>query len=138
MIIFYVVENEKEFKFNTTDKISDVKNALIKELKLNTEYIDLIFVVERPIRNLGHFNIEKGVMSRVMDQYELSRFGLKDNVTLNIGYKAIDNYKPFDSTHKKVHKKVHMNHLKKKEDAVKIVPKEATFKLDSEDDFPSL
>ena len=69
MIIFYVVENEKEFQFNLTDKISDVKNTLIKELELKTLYIDLHFLVERPIRNLGHFNIEKGVMSRVMDHF---------------------------------------------------------------------
>lgn len=133
MIIFYAVENEKEFRFNLTDKISDVKNTLIKELELKSQYIDLLFLVERPIRNLGHFNIEKGVMSRVMDQYELSKFGLKDNMTLNIGYKSVDNYQPFDSTRKKVS----MNHLKKTEN-VRVVPKEATFKLDSEEDFPSL
>tara|TARA_Y100001958_G_C21232385_1_gene558276 strand:+ start:1822 stop:2214 length:393 start_codon:yes stop_codon:yes gene_type:complete len=130
MIIFYVVEDEKEFQFNLTDKILDVKNALIKDLELKAPYIDLLFLVERPIRNIGHFNIEKGVMSRVMDQYELSRFGLKDNMTLNIGYKLVDNYKPFDATRKRVN-------LKKKEE-MRIVPKEATFKLDSEDDFPSL
>ena len=130
MIIFYAVENEREFKFNLTDKILDVKNTLIKDLELKSPYIDLLFLVERPIRNMGHFNIEKGVMSRVMDQYELSRFGLKDNMTLNIGYKLVDNYQPFDATRKRVN-------LKKKEE-VPVVPKEATFKLDSEDDFPSL
>jgi hypothetical protein len=130
MIIFYVVEDEKEFQFNLTDKISDVKNTLIKDLELKVSYIDLLFIVERPIRNLGHFNIEKGLMSRVMDQYELSRFGLKDNMTLNIGYKLVDNYQPFDATRKRVN-------LKKKED-LPVVPKEANFNLDSEDDFPSL
>jgi len=130
MIIFYVVEDEKEFQFNLTDKISDVKNTLIKDLELKKPYIDLLFLVERPIRNIGHFNIEKGVMSRVMDQYELSRFGLKDNMTLNVGYKLVDNYQPFDVTRKRVK-------LKKKEE-IDVVPKEATFKLDSEDDFPSL
>ena len=130
MIIFYVVEDEKEFQFNLTDKISDVKNTLIKDLELKASYIDLLFIVERPIRNLGHFNIEKGLMSRVMDQYELSRFGLKDNMTLNVGYKLVDNYQPFDVTRKRVK-------LKKKEE-IDVVPKEATFKLDSEDDFPSL
>ena len=130
MIIFYVVEDEKEFQFNLTDKISDVKNTLIKDLELKVSYIDLLFIVERPIRNLGHFNIEKGLMSRVMDQYELSRFGLKDNMTLNIGYKLVDNYQPFDATRKRVN-------LKKKEE-MPVVSKEATFKLDSEDDFPSL
>jgi len=130
MIIFYAVENEKEFQFNLTDKISDVKNTLIKDLELKTQYIDLLFLVERPIRNLGSFNVEKGVMSRVMDQYELSRFGLKDNMTLNIGYKLVDNYKQFDTTRKRVN-------LKKKED-LPVVPKEANFKLESEDDFPSL
>ena len=130
MIIFYAVENEKEFQFNTTDKISDVKSTLIKELDLKAEYIDLIFLVERPIRTLGCFNIEKGTMSRVMDQYELSRLGLKDNMTLNIGYKVVDNYKPFKQQKKQIH-------LHKKE-GHDIVPKEATFKLESEDDFPSL
>jgi hypothetical protein len=132
MIIFYAVENEKEFKFNTTDKISDVKDTLIKELNLTAEYIDLIFLVERPIRTMGCFNIEKGEMSQVMDQYELSRFGLKDNMTLNIGYKVVDNYKPYKAPIKPRQFNLH------KKEGYRVVPQEAIFKLDSEDDFPSL
>ena len=41
---------------------------------LNCKYIDLNILIERPIRGLGKFNLEKGKFPRTFDNYILDRW----------------------------------------------------------------
>ena len=54
MITFTIKYNETENKadMKDTDSMLDLKKLIIENLKLDTEYIDLDFKIERPIRGL--------------------------------------------------------------------------------------
>ena len=61
MITFTIKYNETENKadMKDTDSMLDLKKLIIENLSLDTEYIDLDFKIERPIRGLGKMNLEK-------------------------------------------------------------------------------
>lgn len=90
MPIFCV--NDTEFEFTGDQTLLDVKKHLIKELTLPCRYIDLTFVMEKPMRVLGKFNVEAGKVPRPLDSKCLDEFAFRDKVTVTL--KEISDYDP--------------------------------------------
>lgn len=149
MITFLVNKDdtEKTFECSLEDSILSLKNKIIQDFDLSCEYVDIDFQLERPIRSLGKFNLESGILPRPLDNYTFDRYGL-DGKTVNATFYLVEGY-----DHKKYSKKFskksnHINILKKREE-MKIdenfeksyglnKDKNIDFNLNSETDFPSL
>ena len=82
MPIFCV--NDTEFEFTGDQTMLDVKKHIINELTLPCPYIDLTFVMEKPMRVLGKFNVEPGKVPRPLDSKCLDEFAFRDKVTLTV------------------------------------------------------
>lgn len=136
MITFIIHGNgiEKTFTCNINDSILSLKNDIIKEFELTSGYVDLDFQLERPIRELGKFNLESGVIPRTLDNYNFDRYGLEGK-TVNANYVEIDNYLPVKKYTKSI-KHVNLSQKYKRERENKI--EEKSFNINSEEDFPSL
>lgn len=121
------VKKEYSLPINTT--IEELKNKIISDFELSVKYIDIDFLLERPIRTLGLFNVEPGILARPLDMYPLERFGLAGrNVTIT--FNEVDNYTPFKNNRGKI--KLRRNIEDKKETNT------PNFNLESETDFPTL
>lgn len=147
MITFLVNKDDKEktFECSLEDSILSLKNKIIQDFDLSCDYIDIDFQLERPIRSLGKFNLESGILPRPLDNYTFDRYGL-DGKTVNATFHIVEDY-----DHKKYSKKFskkynHINVLKTREE-MKIdenfeksynESKNIKFNLNSEKDFPSL
>lgn len=133
MITFIIHGNglEKTFTCNTNDSILSLKDDIIKEFELKCDYIDLDFQLERPIRELGKFNLESGVIPRTLDTYNFDRYGL-DNKTINAEYIEVADYTP--KKYNKIIRHVNLSQKYQRENKVE----EQSFNINSEEDFPSL
>ena len=135
----------KTFECSLEDSILSLKNKIIQDFDLSCDYIDIDFQLERPIRSLGKFNLESGILPRPLDNYTFDRYGL-DGKTVNATFHIVEDY-----DHKKYSKKFskkynHINVLKTREE-MEIdenfeksynESKNINFNLNSETDFPSL
>jgi hypothetical protein len=90
MIIFCV--NEEELPMNETSTILDLKQEIIKKYKLSTKYIDLVFLMDKPSRILGKFNVEPGKVARPFDRHRLDKFAFKDKI--RVEYSQVEGYEP--------------------------------------------
>jgi len=90
MVTFVV--NGQDIECELTDTILKVKQNIIKQLDLSCKYIDLLFVLDKPMRVLGKFNVEPGKLPRTLDNYKLDRFAFKGSVKLEI--EEITDYDP--------------------------------------------
>ena len=147
MITFTIEKNDKNCDIECTleDTIYILKQKIIKSFDLQCKYVDIDFKLERPIRSLGKFNLESGVLPRSLDNYTFDRYGL-DGKTVNATFHIVEDY-----DHKKYSKKFskkynHINVLKTREE-MKIdenfeksynESKNIKFNLNSEKDFPTL
>ena len=134
MIQFLITKDDitKEIECTLQDSISSLKTTIIQEFNLNCKYIDIDFQLERPIRSLGKFNLESGILPRSLDTYTFDRYGL-DGKEVSATFHEVDDYEP-----KKYDKKFkHVNIMKKKE-LMTDSNGEVLFDITSEDDFPSL
>ena len=61
-----------------TDDITllDAKKEIMKQCNVDKPYIDIKYILEKPIRILGKFNVEPGVVPRTLDRYKLERFAV--------------------------------------------------------------
>ena len=141
MVSFQVsYENEiKELKCDMTETITFVKERIKQEFDIDSNmYIDINITLERPIRSLGKFNVDRGIMPRTMDRYELNRFELEGRtIPVSVILVMMKEVKPI------VHrKKSQMNYTINKssfDTGKKIQTIETpTFDIGSLDDFPSL
>ena len=132
--------NIKEIKCNNEEKIIDLKKKITKEYNLNVDYIDLIFELEKPIRAIGKFNLESGLMPRTFDNYKLEKWNL-ENKEINIIFKEVDDY--VEEKYIPIKKK-NNNTLGYRPPSSNInsgesfIKKKPEYKLDSNEDFPSL
>lgn len=129
--VINVTKNDitEEYSLPITTTIQELKNKIITDFELSVKYIDIDFLLERPIRTLGLFNVEPGVLARPLDIYPLERFGLKGrNVTIT--FLEVDNYTPFKNNRGKIN--LNRKVIEKKESNT------PSFNLDSETDFPTL
>ena len=78
MIQFLITKDDitKEIECTLQDSISSLKTTIIQEFNLKCKYIDIDFQLERPIRSLGKFNLESGILPRSLDAYKFDRYGL--------------------------------------------------------------
>ena len=120
---------KKEYSLPINNTIEELKNKIISDFKLSVKYIDIDFLLDRPIRTLGLFNVEPGILARPLDMYPLERFGLAGrNVTIT--FIEVDNYTPFKNNRGKIN--LRRNVEDKKETNT------PNFNLESETDFPTL
>ena len=137
MINFIITKDDitKNFECSMEDSILSLKNKIIQEFNLSTNYIDLEFILERPIRSLGKFNLESGVIPRPLDSYKFDRYGL-DGKTVNATYHIVNDFKP--EKYERRFKHVDLSQKYKNEKLDKIETEENNFDINSESDFPSL
>ena len=143
MTLFKITYNNeiKKINCNNEDKIIDLKKNIIKEYNLNVKYIDLIFELEKPIRAIGKFNLESGLMPRTFDNSKLDKWNL-ENKEINILFKEVDDY--VEDTFLPIIKKT--NNISSGyrhpscniESGQSFIRQQPEYKLDSNDDFPSL
>ena len=137
MIQFLITKDDitKEFKCSLEDSISSLKTEIIKEFNVTCGYVDIDFQLERPIRSLGKFNLESGILPRSLDSYTFDRYGL-DGKEVNATFHEVVDYesKKYDKTFK------HVNITKKYSigDGQVKREQENTFDITSELDFPPL
>ena len=134
MITFLIHKDDTNKKIECTleDSISSLKKTIMKEFNLTGNYIDIDFQLERPIRSLGKFNLESGILPRSLDNYTFNRYGL-DGRTIDAIFHEVHDYEP-----KKYDKKFkHVNIIKRKEGGETTVI-EPIFDIQSEKDFPPL
>ena len=81
MITFKVDHEDKIFvcTMKPENTIEDVKNSIRTHYEIPSHlYIDVEICLDRPIRSLGKFNVDIGVMPRTMDRYSLDRFEMDE------------------------------------------------------------
>ena len=137
MITFNITKDDitKEIQCTLKDNISSLKGTIIKEFNLTCKYIDIDFQLERPIRSLGKFNLESGILPRSLDTYTFDRYGL-DGKEVTATFHEVEDYEP-----KKYDKKFkHVNSMKRRESKGVTIndDDEPIFDITSENDFPSL
>jgi hypothetical protein len=118
----------KEIEISNDSTIENLKDTIKSEFSIHN-YIDIDFTIDKPMRVLGKFNVEPGVLPRTFDRYELDKFGIKDEIALTF-HEVLD-YTPFT----KVKKEINLKRYSKDKEDTKETPK---FNINSEDDFPKL
>jgi len=134
-------EETKEIECVENDTILILKKKIIEDFKLVVKYIDLNFTIDRPIRSLGKFNLDIGMMPRTFDNYTLDRWELS-NRDLKCTFEEVEGHDP--SIRKSFIKKANIgayippsraNEIKTGDEYVR---EEANYTLDSNEDFPAL
>ena len=128
MITFNITKDDitKEIQCTLKDNISSLKGTIIKEFNLTCKYIDIDFLLDRPIRTLGKFNVEAGILPRPLDIYKLERFGIGGR-TIHATFNEVKDYTP----HLNSNTRIRTRSKEKKED-------QKGYDLTSNDDFPKL
>lgn len=135
MITFTIKKDDtiKTFECTLEDSIIILKKKIISEFNLNVTYIDIEFQLERPIREMGKFNLESGIIPRPLDGYTFDRYGL-DGKNVTATFHEVLDYQPkkYERSFK------HVNLSQKYKEQNDNQKNEQVFNLESEDDFPSL
>ncbi len=95
MVNFTVMKDEitKEYECQPSETILQFKEKIHKDFELkHNEYVDLEFVLETPLRVLGKFNVESGVVPRTMDRYTLERYAFGDK-NIQTTFHIVQNFK---------------------------------------------
>ena len=80
MIRFSVSKDEINHVYECDPKetILQLKDKIKKDYDLEgNDYVDIEFLLEKPIRSLGKFNVEPGILPRTMDRYAFNRYELE-------------------------------------------------------------
>jgi len=130
-VCFIVSKNDVKETFTISPNITiESLKEKIKELYNITTYIDIDFQIEKPMRVIGKFNVEPGILPRTFDRYELNKFGIKGEI--NLTFYPVSDYTPFKNTTKNINfKKYRVNKEDKPLD-------NSTFNIQSETEFPKL
>ena len=126
---FKVIKDDvvKEFTIEVKTTIEDLKNMIKDEYNI-LSYIDIDFQIEKPMRVLGKFNVEPGILARTFDRYELDKFGIKDEI--NLTFHEVKDYTPQSLSKNKINL-TRLTSLTNNDDRV-------DFNINSEEDFPKL
>ncbi len=117
----------KEINVDANTSIEGLKETIKEEYEI-LSYIDIDFQIEKPMRVLGKFNVEPGILARTFDRYELEKFGIKGEI--NLTFYEVKGYTPYRNNSIKLDlKKYSIGSL---EDTT------ANFNIDSDADFPKL
>jgi hypothetical protein len=89
-VVFNINENKVILNIDLKKTLLQLKKFIIvKYLNNDCEYIDIININNKVIKNFGKMYLELGVVPRIFDNYELERF-FNDNEEFNIKYKIVD------------------------------------------------
>tara|TARA_Y100000996_G_scaffold165253_1_gene128392 strand:+ start:116 stop:517 length:402 start_codon:yes stop_codon:yes gene_type:complete len=127
--ILEIDEAKKKYEFPLSETIISIKGKIIEDNNLKCKYIDIDFLLDRPIRTLGNFNLEPGILPRTFDIYPLERFGGIDERTITIRIIEIKDYTPSRVRRDKIN--LHKYSTEEKSEQEK-------YNLNSEEDFPKL
>jgi len=152
MVQFQV--NDKLLEFSNNDSLLHVRKEIMKEFGLTCPYVDIKYILDKPIRILGKFNVEPGTVPRTLDRYTLERFAFKD--ILNVEFTEVIDYDPTKLNRMKlmsggrgrglggINKSAYVPPSTRKESTFDhentelSMTVDPSFVLDSEDDFPPL
>ena len=70
-------ENVHNAEMELTDTMMYLKQLIIKNMKLNVDFVDLNFLIDKPIRGFGKMNLDKGIIPRTMDNFPFDRYNLE-------------------------------------------------------------
>ena len=118
----------KELTVEVVTTIEGLKEKIKGEYDISS-YIDIDFQIETPMRVIGKFNVEPGILARTFDRYELNKFGIKGEI--NLTFHNVKDYKP----HKNNAQKLDLNKYRLDKGPTTV---EANFNINSEDEFPKL
>lgn len=134
---------EEKIVLNNTDNFFYLKKHIVNKLKehgnnQNIDYVDLIMILSKPIRDFGKLILEPGSFPRSMDQCTLDKFNL-ENKEIRCEYIPVSDYNPKEIIKKKSIKKDSLYKLNLDNDEnKKNTKKDFNLDLNSLDDFPSL
>ena len=138
-MITFTVNNgdngEHTFSIETKETVMDLKEKIRNKFNVSAKYIDISFQLDKPIRSLGKFNLEPGVLPRTLDRYSFDRFELEGR-TIPTSFKEVEGY-----TQKIIKKKSQSTgSYRPPTSQVKSgdVVEGPSFDITSNDDFPSL
>ena len=134
MITFIISDNDnkKTYNYELNDNIYKLKLDIIKDFNLKCEYIDLNITIEIPIRVLGKYNMEPGIIPRTMDMYQFEKYGI-DNKIITATFNEITDYKPYEKS-RNSNTLIGRALNRESESIVESI----TYDLESNDDFPPL
>ena len=126
--------SKKEYVMDICETIETLKNNIRKDFNLSVKYIDIDFQVDRPIRTLGKFNLEAGILPRTLDIYSFDNFGIKGR-HINATFIEVFDYTPIKTINNSLNiNKYNQDKTYVQSKSIQTLP----FNLESEDDFPSL
>jgi ClpP class serine protease len=87
MTVNFLVKNndneEKEIQFSMDKTILDLKKEIIKQYNLKCKALDIFIDLEVPLRGMGKYTLEKGLIQRAMDSYSMNKFNVeKKNIVI--------------------------------------------------------
>ena len=130
---FKVIKDDvvKEFTIEVKTTIEDLKNMIKDEYNI-LSYIDIDFQIEKPMRVLGKFNVEPGILARTFDRYELNKFGINLE-EIQLTFHEVKGYTPYRNNNRTLDlKKYSSGGVEERVDTV------TGYNINSEEDFPKL
>ena len=143
MITFKITKDdtEKLIQCELKDTFLIVKKQIMKEYSCQCPYIDLYFLLDKPIRSLGKFNLEKGLFPRTLDRYTLDRYEL-DGKVIPVTFKEVEEYENKVIRHKQMKQggvyRPPQNGSIKSGDEISVPESVFSCDIDSHDDFPPI
>ena len=122
----------KDFTLEVETTIEELKNTIKEEYNISS-YIDIDFQIEKPMRVLGKFNVEPGILARTFDRYELNKFGINLEC-INLTFKEDKGYKP----PRVQNRTLNLNKYSSMGEVEKVKNSDEVFNINSEKDFPRL
>ena len=123
MVVKFLVK-EKEIDMDLNQNFKSLKNIIINTFNLKCKNIDLFLNTDKPLRGIGKYTLEKGIIHRSMDNYTMDYFNI-DGKTLHLDFLELK--EDYNTTPKKKIK------IKKS-----FIKKENNINYDDLDEFPEL
>lgn len=83
---------EKTLECQETETVQNLKDTIVKEFSIEDGFtVDIDFKLDKPIRSLGKFNLEPGILPRTLDRYTWDRFELSGK-TIHLMFHKIKQY----------------------------------------------
>lgn len=89
MVVNFIIK-EKEIKIEINQSFKDLKNIIINEFNLKCKNVDLYLNIKNPIRGLGKYTLEKGIIHKSMDNYTMDNFNI-DGKELSLDFLELEN-----------------------------------------------
>ena len=137
-VTFKVKESDDHIhdaEMELTDTMMNLKQLIIKNMKLNVDYVDLNFLIDKPIRGFGKMNLDKGIIPRTMDNFPFDRYNLEGKEIL-CEFIPVKDYTADIKGNSDNPKGIYLAPCMKPKVDKKV--NEPTFNLNSDEDFPSL